>query len=298
MLIAAVTIGIARVASADTSAPAPVQLSPADQQRLQIVAAPLGRGEQVPRLEGYAQVLDATQFVTLVGDWQSAAAAAEASTNEAKRLALLQQDEDNASLKSVQAARAVASADQAKVRTLSARIALEWSPALIHAPAALAQRLSDGRTVLIRVEFPLVAALADGTDVSLTAPGDTGQHWIGRILSKATGTQIVGPGTAYLAATFAPELHVGQRLLANAQAGAALTGSLLPAAAVVTYASQLWCYEKTDTNHFVRRSVPPDAAAIPPGYLVATSFTSHPIVVHGASLLLSAEHASSTLASD
>lgn len=282
--------------TATTVAAAPaeeIQLSVADQQRLQISAAPLSRGEQIPQLRGYAQTLDATQLITLVSDWQSATAAAEASANEAERLTLLHQDEDNASLKSVQAARALSAADQAKARALNARIALEWSPGLMRTAAALAERLSDGRIVLLRVEFASNAALATGSELLLTEPGNPGQHWPARIIGKASGTQVIGPGTAFLAQAAAPELHVGRRLLASVS-GNALTGSILPAAAVVTFASQLWCFEKRDADHFVRRPVPPDAVPTAQGYLVAEDFTSHTIVVNGASLLLSAQRASST----
>lgn len=278
--------------------PEVIELSAADQQHLQITTATLSRGEHVPQLQGYAQILDATQFITLVSDWQGATAAAQASNNEMKRLTLLQQDEDNASLKSVQAARALAVADQARARALSARIALEWSPVLTRTAASLAQRLSDGHTVLLRVEFAGNATLAIGSNLSLIAPGEADRHWTARIVGKASGTQLVGPGSAFLAEASAPELHVGRRLVASATAGTALTGSLLPAQAVVTFASQLWCFEKRDAGHFVRRPVPRDAISTAQGYLVAADFTLHPIVIHGASLLLSAERASSAPSQD
>lgn len=296
---AALMTVIATAALAGTAAPPEaIRLSVADQQRLQITAASLIRSEQTPQLRGYAQVLDATQFITLVGDWQSATAATEASAGEAKRLTLLHQDEDNASLKSVQAARALAVADQAKARALSARIALEWSPGLAPTAASLAARLSEGRTVLARIEFAGNAELATGSKLFLTAPGNADKRWTAGILGKASGPQVIGPGPAFLAQVPATDLHVGRRLLASAPAGAALTGSILPAAAVVTFAAQLWCFEKQDAEHFVRRQVPPDALATAQGYLVAADFTSHVIVVNGASLLLSAQNASPVAAED
>lgn len=285
---------IAAATAATTLPPATFQLSVADQQRLQITTAALRRGEQIPQRRGYAQVLDATQFITLVSDWQSATAAAEASSSAAKRLTLLHQDEDNASLKSVQAAHALSAADQAKARALSARIALEWSPGLAQTAAALAQRLSDGPMVLLRVEFAGNVALASGSELLLTEPGNAGQHWSARILGKASGVQVIGPAAAFLAQAAAPELHTGRRLLASAPAGAALSGSILPATAVVTFALQRWCFEKTGAESFVRRLVPPDAAAFGQGYLVAADFTSHAIVIDGASLLLAAQRATST----
>jgi hypothetical protein len=296
MIVTAIASATTAQAATTASAlpPEAIQLSVADQQRLQITAAPLSRGEQIPQLRGYAQILDATQLITLVSDWQSATAAAEASTNEAKRLTLLHQDEENASLKSVQAARAASAADQGKARALSARIALEWSPELKRTATALAERLSDGRIVLLRVEFAGNATLATGSEFLLTEPGNAGQHWTARTIGKASGTQVIGPGSAFLAEAAAPELHVGRRLLVSVPAGSAVTGSILPAAAIVTFAAQQWCFEKRGADHFVRRPVPPDAVATAQGYLVAADFTSHTIVVHGASLLLSAQRASST----
>jgi multidrug efflux system membrane fusion protein len=301
-LLALTSVALAATAGTPAGTPVPeVKLSPAEQQALQIVAAPLERGSRAARFAGFAQILDATQFVTLVGDWEGAAAAAAASEGEARRLTSLQQDGDNVSLKSVQAARAQASSDQAKARALAARITLEWSPALARiAPnlaVALANRLTDGRLALARVEFSSSVSLNDGTTVDLTPPGEPARHWTGRVIGAAGGPQVVGPGAAFLVEVPASgELHAGRRLLASADAGTARTGLVVPAAAVISFESRLWCYEKAAADRFTRRALPANAQPIPEGELVDAGFTPRAVVIHGASLLLSAERAAALAA--
>lgn len=307
-LASAIAAPTARVAAAEqTPSPAPLKLSTDDQKSLQIEAQPLQPGKLDPTVHGFAQVLDAALFVTLVNDRRGAQVAAQASTAAAKRLELLHQDDLNASLKNLQAAQASAAADEARVRTLNARVAMEWSPALTqgsthggaHGPAALATRLSSGHSVLLRIEFPSGQALAHDA-VNLTLPGDPTHHWQARVIGPAgstlpTGTTgvapIIGSGIALLAEVTAPELHVGQRLSATTRAGTQRTGAIIPSAAVLSFDSELWCYEQVDAEHFVRHRLPADAVVLPTGYLVATTFTPRAVVVHGASLLLSAEQA-------
>jgi len=303
-LAAAIAAPTARGAAAQQApAPAPLKLSTEDQKSLQIEAQALQPGKLDPTVHGFAQVLDASLFVTLVNDRRGAQVAAQASTAAAKRLELLHQDDLNASLKNLQTAQATAAADAARVRTLNARVAMEWSPGLAqgsaHDPVALASRLSSGRSVLLRIEFPGSQALAHNT-VNLALPGDPAHHWQARVIGPAGSTlpagatgaaQIIGSGTALLTEVTAPELHVGQRLSANAQAGTQRTGVIIPGAAVLSFDSGLWCYEQVDAEHFVRHRLPADAVVLPTGYLVATTFTPRAVVVHGASLLLSAEQA-------
>lgn len=303
-LVYAIAAPAPRIAAAQQLSPSPLELSTDDQRSLQIEVQPLRPGKLDPTVHGFAQVLDAAPLVTLVNDRHGAQIAAQASTAAAKRLELLHQDDLNASLKNLQTAQAAAAADAARVQTLNARVAMEWSPALAHGsahdPGALAARLSTGRSLLLRIEFPGSQPLAHDA-VGLTVPGDPTRHWQARVIgpagssqvagTTASGAQIIGSGTALLAEVATQELHVGQRLGASAQAGVQRSGAIVPNAAVLSFDSELWCYEQVDPEHFVRHQLPADAIVLPTGYLVAATFTPRAVVVHGASLLLSAEQA-------
>lgn len=303
-LVYAIAAPAPRIAAAQQLPPSPLELSTDDQRSLQIEVQPLQPGKLDPTVRGFAQVVDAAPLVTLVNDRHSAQIAVHASTAAAKRLELLHQDDLNASLKNLQTAQTAAAADMARVQTLNARVAMEWSPALAHGsahdPSALATRLSTGRSLLLRIEFPGSQPLAHDA-VDLTVPGDPTRHWQARVIGPAGSSQvagttvggapIIGSGTALLAEVATPELHVGQRLGASAQSGTQRTGAIVPNAAVLSFDSELWCYEQVDPEHFVRQRLPADAIVLPTGYLVAATFTPRAVVVHGASLLLSAEQA-------
>lgn len=267
-----------------------VQLSATEVRALGIVSAPLRAVTRGVPVTGYAQVQDGAALLALLDETTAADAAARASAAEAQRLRGLQRDQDNASLRSVQAAQAQAAADAAKARSLAARIALEWSPALRTPPAGLLDALRDGRTFVLRVEFAdREVRLGAGDRVHLARLTDDGALPDARVLGAASGAVSIVSGPAWLAVIDTSGLHAGERLRARLAAAAA-RGVRLPASAVLVLGGRRWAYVALGDDRYQRRLLPDDAVAIADGWRVAHGFAAgEPVVVQGAAQLAAAE---------
>ncbi|WP_201797439.1 hypothetical protein, partial [Mizugakiibacter sediminis] len=237
-----------------------------------------------------AQVQDGAALLTLLDEAAAAAAAARASAAEARRLRDLQRDQDNASLRSVQAAQAQAAADAAKARSLAARIALEWSPALRAPSPDLLGPLRDGRAFLLRLEFADRAVrLGAGDRVHLTRLSDDGALPDARVLGAAGGAVSIVGGPAWLAVVDAGGLQAGERLRARLDAAAA-RGVLLPEATVIVLGGRRWAYVALGGDRYQQRALPDDAVAVADGWRVARGFVAgERVVVQGAAQLAAAE---------
>ncbi|MCE5234200.1 MAG: hypothetical protein ABFC67_07850 [Mizugakiibacter sp.] len=276
-------------ARAQDAAP-PLQLGAAEVRALGIVAAPLRAVTRGAASTGYAQVQDGAALLALLDDAAAAQAAAQASAAEAQRLRGLQRDQDNASLRSVQAADAQAAADAARARSAATRIALEWSPALRAPAPALVAALRDGRAFLLRLEFAdRDVRLAVGDRAHLVRLADDGAVPDARVLGPAGGAASVLSGPAWLAAVEATGLHAGERLRARLDAAAA-RGVLLPDAAAIMLGGRRWAYVALGGGRYQRRALPADAVAVAGGWRLAHGFAAgEAVVVQGAAQLVAAE---------
>jgi hypothetical protein len=137
-------------------------LNPAQQQAVGIRLSRPQRAAAPQELPAYGQVLDSAALVAALGQLDSGRATAEAAALEAQRLENLYRDDNNASLRAVQAARATQVEAQSQARAGAARFAQQWGPLARLSPAQrrrLAGRLAAGTVLLLRADLPGQASL-------------------------------------------------------------------------------------------------------------------------------------------
>ncbi len=152
----------------DDDAPPPASaastpnLSAAQQQAVGIRLAQPLRTAAPGEFPAYGQVLDNAALVAALGQLDSSRAAAEAAKLEAHRLDGLYRNDNNASLRAVQSARAAQIEAQSQARSGAALFAQQWGP-LAQLPSGqrlrLAEKLAAGKGLLLRADLPGQASL-------------------------------------------------------------------------------------------------------------------------------------------
>ena len=248
----------------------------------------------------YGTVMDIQPLVDWRGKYVTAQAqdqAARAQWNVARaeldRLRTLHAEDQNASLKAVQAAqaeeeraRSALSASAASVRVLQADALQEFGPVL----AGWAQGRPGPMQQLLAQKASLAAIALGNGPAPRTLQVGTGNGprwtatWIGRSLRAdprlGAGLQI------YLVA--AP-LPTNASVVASLPGPAAASGVFVPLPAVIWYADQPWAYVRRDRSHFTRvpllRATETDEGYVAQGGIAAGAS----VVTQGAGLLLSQE---------
>lgn len=239
-----------------------------------------------------------SRYAATKADLDAAKVAADTAKAEFDRTQTLYADVQNASLKTLQAARSASIAATAKVKSTQASLDATVTAARQQYGAAIAgwiaspasadlARLLDRRDVLLRVVFS--GGQSGAAPALLEATGDGVAPFEARLVSASPQADpgIQGQAYYYRAAT---QLGAGARIIARAPAGAsAKAGVLVPASAIVWYGGQPWAYVHTGKHNFQRRAV--DARFPQDGdFFVADGFKPGDlVVVRGAQLLLSEE---------
>ncbi|TAK99185.1 MAG: hypothetical protein EPO08_17010 [Rhodospirillaceae bacterium] len=273
-----------------------VTLTPAQIKDLGIATTPAAKTTAPPQIAGLAMILDPVALIQAVADFDSAAAAANASRRQSERLAGLYKDDATVSQQASEAADAQARADDAKMNALESAANQAWGPAAMaddHAQiTALLKDVADGKIAVARVEFPASARPAPSQQMTLSA-GTSDRTVAGTVLWPAAGLNQLTDGEAYMVKIDAAGrswLRPGLRL------GAGTTGTapprtqvLVPRAGVIVADGALWCYVAESGGRFTRhRIVPSDSGA--GDMLPADGITiGAAIVTQGAGLLLAAE---------
>jgi len=239
-----------------------------------------------------------SRYAATMADFDAAKAAAETAKAELDRTQTLYADAQNASLKTLQAARSANIAAMAKVKSTQASLDAIVTSARQQYGATVAgwivlpaspdlARLLERREVLLRVVFP--SGQSGAAPALLKITGDGVAPFEARLVSASPQADpgIQGQAYYYHAAT---QLGSGARVSARAPAGAsAKAGILIPAGAIVWYGGQPWAYIQTGKDRFQRHAVdsrfPQDA-----DFFVTDGFKPGDLVViRGAQLLLSEE---------
>ena len=280
-------VGIAVPAFAD------VELEAEQRESLGIRTEP-ARAIDAPRSwPASAQVLDSAPLVTALGELRSAETAAAASRAEAARSEQLYREETNIARKTLDAARAQAIADEARLNTARATLLGTWGRAIALMPAAQRAKLIDdllnSRASLVRAEqlLPLPADASVGTVhvATLDSRGEWNAEWLGT-LPQTTNPTLAGTSLLKVPAG----LPVGQLLeVTLTEKRASVHGTSVPASAVVRYRGGEWVYEERPQNHFVRREVRAGARVQGRALLAGDSKTPPNVVTVGARSLLGAE---------
>ena len=270
-----------------------VRMDAETQAKMGVRTEPVAPVSAPRTVEGFARVMDVGPLAAIESEVSAAEAAASASDTEYRRLSALAAQDQAASARSVEAARAQAAADAARAKLAVRRIGLEWGAALEELSNAERSRLltdiAAGRAALLRID-------ASGADPSISKA---------RIRMEKSGpeipTSILGPAaaadarlqTAGLLAVVrgdaATRLPIGRLLQAEMDLGAAEAGFLLPAAALVRTNNSVFVYVRTGADIFERRNVGAGRATVD-GWFVTEGFAvGDEVVVAGAGSLLAVE---------
>lgn len=163
---------------------------------------------------------------------------------------------------------------------------------------AIMARLASGRSVLVRVTFPL-GSLGNESPVALQIArlGANPRNWTATTIWEAPSDAAI-PGRGFYALLDGSDLAQNEHVTAAVPVGAARNGVTVPAAALVYGESEAWVYVQTGPGTFLKTRID-TGKAMGDGYFVAQGIRAgQPVVVGGAGLLLARESNPSTEAED
>jgi hypothetical protein len=245
-----------------------------------------------PEVKGYGRVIDPATLSAAVADLESARTAAAASGREYDRLKTLA-EQNNASARALETARATATHDQLGFESTLAKFALDWGKALAEQTglAAFVQQLSGSETTLVRLDLPAGQVLpSPPVSARIVALTDETKSVDGELCSATAGVNPATQSQSFFYLLKGQPLTLGAAVTGFLKvAGEPMNGVIVPSNAVLRYEGKGWVYVQTGTNSFTRTEVPLDRP-IGSGWFVAANLTpASRVVVSGAQTVLSAE---------
>jgi hypothetical protein len=122
---------------------------------------------------------------------------------------------------------------------------------------SLLQDLADGRVQLVRATFPLGTLngqIPKTLRASRIGEAAAGKGWKMSLIWSAPADASV-PGRSFFALLRGSDLGEGERITVSAPVGAAQTGVVIPAEAVVIKDGKYWCYVEEKPGTFVRTEI-------------------------------------------
>jgi hypothetical protein len=245
-----------------------------------------------PAIEAYATVLDPVVLVTDAGRSESTHAAALAAEADVARQEGLYRDGAQASLKTLQAARAQAAEADAQAQAAGLAFRQQWGPVAVLSGAqrnALLERLEHGH-LLLRADVP--GQRLGGAVASRALLDVEGVQIDAQVLGALPRTDAQSQSAGWLleVARAPAGLGAGARVLAHLQSATA-HGLLVPAAALIYAEQGAYVYrqlqgERSDTHAYESVPVKP-LARVGAGWLVEGLGRSDQVVVQGAGVLWS-----------
>ena len=247
-----------------------------------------------PELKGHGHVLDPAPLVALLDELAPAQIASETSQREFERLRTLA-EQNNASVRALQAGEAAAKRDQLVVESLRSRLILGWGKAVLQRDdvPALVNSLANQDRVLVRIDLAAGESLSPPpVSARLFSLADS-EHPVAAEffdLAPSVDPQTQGQGFVFLVGGRPPGFSANAAVTGYLKIpGEALTGVLIPSAAVLRHQGKGWVYLQTGDEEFVRREIPLDHPGAG-GWLVAPGVTDKDrLVVSGAQTILSEE---------
>jgi len=286
-----------------------VHLSGQSQAAAGIVVEALRAATRESAFEAYGIVANLQPLAELRGRYLAAAAdarAAKATLNlaesEARRMEALFRDDRNVSEQAMQAAQArlraehsrQSAADQAAagiretMRGVWGEAVTAWA---VNPDSDMMRSLLEQKAFLLQLVLPHDLPRSSVHGRISVAPALAREHYRPAIF-VADSPQIdpALPGETYFYLVKGGSFRAGMRVAARIKLqGAALSGVIVPAAAVVWHAGKAWAYVKHDDERFARFEVS-TADELDGGWFNATGFDDgDEVVVSGAQLLLSEE---------
>lgn len=247
-----------------------VRIAKDEQRRIGLTLATVKATTAPAITHGFARGLDTGALAAIDAEILTARSAASASQAEAARLALLASQDQSASVKSVQAARAQATTDTARAVLAARRIGLEYGAGLARLGArergALIADVAAGRAALVRVDVP-GAGLADLTRVRVDGGGGS-LRVIGPAAAADARLQSAGV-LAIFRGPLAGSATNGRVFGVTVERGDAESGVVIPRDAVLRWRGGLWVYRQQGGGTFSRTELI-DARPTADGWFVAS----------------------------
>ena len=259
-----------------------VRIDQTEQRRIGLTLAMVTSTTTSAVTHGFARGLDTGALAAIDAEIVAARAAASASRADASRLALLASQDQSASEKSVQAARAQAAADAARADLAARRIGLEYGAGLARLDAAgrsmLLSDIAAGRAALVRIDVP-GSDLPDLSRVRIDGGGGT-LRVIGPTAAADARLQSAGM-LAVLRGPLAGSATNGRVFGVTVERGGAEAGVLVPRDAVLRWRGGLWVYLHQGTEAFARTELV-DARPTADGWFVPSGLAAGSRVALGA----------------
>ncbi len=259
---------------------------------LQVVA--LQAAVLEPEEKCYGRVLDASPLAMLVDDLSAAQANHRASEAELKRSKTLTA-QDNASIRSLEAAEAAEARDRVQVDSVRHRLLAGWGSAIAGRRdlQAFVQALMSLDTVLVRLDLPAGESLDPAPTRARLAPlSREDKSTDGQLLGPAPTVDSQTQGRAFLLVVKANrrDFTPGTAVIGYLRrAGQPLSGVVIPESSLVRHQGNAWVYVQTNGTAFSRRPVVLDHPA-GDGWLITDGLKpGERVVASGAQTLLSEE---------
>lgn len=273
-----------------------VTLKPEEIQSLGIATVPVKSTVWLRQVTGYGTVVPLDTIAQSDADYLTAAAAAAQSEAAAQRARSLSTGEEAAiSREQLEAAQSKAAADQAALALAKRKSDAAFG---IHAPwhneaerRQLMGELSSGRTVLVRVTFPLGALPgAVPSKITIARLAAAGQSWTSSRIWEAPADPTL-PGRGFFVLVSGSDLALNEHVFASVPVGQAQSGVWVPASALVMGDDANWVYLEDRDKHFMRSPIDTskplnDGYFVPAGGALAAG---KKVVTEGAGILFSRE---------
>jgi hypothetical protein len=277
---------------AEGAKPERMKLDEKARSRATVRVVVLRATENSALMSGFARALDVGALAAIDAEAKAADATASASRAEAGRLAALAAQDQSASRRSVEAARAQALADEARAQLAARRIGLEFGPGLARLGrggiSGLVADIATGRAALVRIDIPNLM-LRPGDMVRIGAAPDAGNvRVLGAAASADAKLQSAG-ALAVARGTPARGLLAGRIVPAAADSGSRESGVIVPRDAIVRYQGGLWVFVEKPDKSFARVELI-GARPVADGWFVSRDLTPGTrIAVSGAGSLMAIE---------
>lgn len=261
----------------------PVRLDVDGVRRAGVRSAVVERAERRAEVEAFGRALDPLPLVEMRQARAAAATAATLARTEYERVARLHRDDQNASTRDLETARAALDKATVDLTSASARLTLGWGAAA-DAGDAVIDGLVAGRLAVVRVDLPAGVVLTV-PPTAVTIGGRAAQ-----VLGPAPTVDPLVQGDAWLALVDGDPPRPGAVLpVLVAREPEPTVGVAVPATALVWVDGHPTLYAEPAPGEFERRTVTLGARAGDGWIVMAGVAPGERVVVAGAARLLSAQ---------
>jgi hypothetical protein len=292
-------VGAAGETTASSGAEEGLTLKPEEMEKMGIVTTDAPAITSEPEVSGFAVVMPHETVATAVAEIRTALAADRQSRSALERSKRLAGTPGAMPADTQEAAERQAAADRAALELARQRLSSifgQFPPWKTddNNPELLA--LASGKAKLVRVTFPLGSidkAAPKSVRLGRLDDSQAAKSWEAQTVWRAPADNSV-PGRSFFAILKDDEAGEGDHLMAWAPVGAAESGALVPASALLISAGKYWCYVEEKPGTFVRTQIDP-SRPVPDGYFVKQGISpGDKIVTASAGQLLARETNPST----